>query len=101
MAKLKANILCGVYLSLKEKYPACSQRLDEIVEYGGPQVFIYMDRLDGLPVRLTDELWRLALRINKKRFSSYYIQLREILELPKSKVESILEIGPGGGGEDF
>ena len=72
MAKLKANISWGVYLSLKEKYPACAQHLDEIVEYGGPQVFICMDRLDGLRVMLTEEVWRLALRIDKKKFSSYY-----------------------------
>lgn len=96
MAKLKVNIARDVFFRLKEEYPDCAERLDEIVEYAGPKAIIYMDRLDGLPVRLTDELWRLALRINKKNFSSYYIQLREILELPKSKVGSILEIGPGG-----
>ncbi len=97
MAKLKANMTRDVFCRLKEKYPDNRTRLDEIVEYAGPKAIIYMDRLDGLPVRLTDELWRVALRINKKNFSSYYIQLREILGLPKSKVESILEIGPGEG----
>ena len=97
MAKFRANMTRDVFCRLREKYPDNRTQLDEIVEYAGPKAIIYMDRLDGLPVRLTDELWRLALRINKKNFSSYYIQLREILELPKSKVESILEIGPGRG----
>jgi hypothetical protein len=97
MHRFRVNILKKAFRKLKADYPESANYLERIVEYAGPKAIIYMDKVDGLPVNLTDLLWRLALRLDEKHFSSYYVQLREILGLPKSEVESILEIGPGQG----
>lgn len=97
MPKYKVNILIKKFERIKKRYPKNSNRLDQIVEFAGPKAILDMDKVEGLPDTLTDELWRLALNINKGNFLSYFLQLKEILELPKSKVSSILEVGPGNG----
>ena len=90
------------YLSLKETYPDKAEQLDRLAEYAGSKVVIALEDLTPpvkrqLDTELTDHLYRLAYRLREDRFWSYYIQIRTISELPKSKVETIFEIGPGIG----
>jgi len=97
MSKHKVNVSIKDFERIKKRYPNNSNRLDQIVEFAGPKAILDMDKVERLPDTLTDELWRLTLNINKGKYLSYYLQLKEILELSKTKVESILEVGPGNG----
>jgi 2-polyprenyl-3-methyl-5-hydroxy-6-metoxy-1,4-benzoquinol methylase len=97
MYRYKANITIEDFQKIKHRYPEHAEKLEQIVQYAGPKALFYMDRVHGIPDALKDELWLLTLKIDKSSFSSYFIQLREILELPKSEVENIIEIGPGDG----
>lgn len=46
---------------------------------------------------LMDRLYWMANRISEEKFISYYHQVNEIVGLPRSRLKSILEIGPGAG----
>ena len=46
---------------------------------------------------LVNELYRNAYDLDFIRYTQYYFQLIEILNLPKSGINSILEVGPGLG----
>jgi len=87
---------------LKKTYPSNADQLDQIVEHIGPKSVIKLHELSlqdiaHLDTSLIDHLYKSAYAIQADSFWSYYIQLSEILALPKSKVSHILEIGIGIG----
>ena len=99
---------CRVKLSLKEiaeirsAYPAQSSILDGLLNPQGKRYYnILLDEATVRTIRhefgaeLSDALYAKAYTLSEGRFFSYYLQLREILSLPKSQVSCILEIGPG------
>lgn len=96
------NIPISQLNALKQQYPGQAAQLDELVRCEGPRAVINLDDVtpqvrERLGVPLSDELYRLAYRLREDRFFSYYLQVNEILKLPKSRVHDILEIGPGVG----
>lgn len=88
--------------ALKAAYPHNADLLESLVERIGPKSIIQTQLLtqkrelkwDPL---LYDHIYRTAYEIREEHFWSYGLQLRGILSLPKSRVNTILEIGPGNG----
>lgn len=99
----KARFSGEEYRQIVKKYPAAVAVLDTIKkECGNDIVIIAMNDLSNevknrLPLELIDDLYHKAYQLKEKKFMSYYYQLREILMLPKSKVNDVLEIGIGCG----
>jgi len=88
--------------SLKASYPKSADQLEALVERIGPKSIIHLDQITAqiqhkIDTDLYDFLYRTAYNVREENFWSYGLQLREILNLPKSKVRNILEIGPGTG----
>ena len=83
------------------KYPKNSDLLDCIVNPQGNYVNVRLDDDTAKLVKnkfgneLYDYLCAKAYQLNGDKYYSYFIQLQEILNLPRSKVNNILEIGPG------
>ena len=87
---------------LKAQYPHQADKLDALAENLGPKTVISEATLtpqvlQGLDTKLIDHLYRLAYNLREEKFWSYYIQLSEILKLPKTQTNSVLEIGKGEG----
>lgn len=87
---------------LKQKYLGNADQLEDLVERIGPKSVIKLHELcdqdkASLNADLIDYMYRSAYALKPDTFWSYYIQLSEILALPKSNVSDILEIGIGIG----
>ena len=100
--RAKVHLKEHEYRKLRDEFPDRAETLDKIAEPFGKVKVIFLQNLtpdikQKLGAGLTDRLYQLAYNIEKERFLSYYIQLNEILSLPKSRVNRILEIGPGIG----
>lgn len=91
---------------LRREYADQASFLDtNVADLGGRKV-IDLARMDGAGrhetgTALYDRLYRQSYAnasfLRSNEYSSYYHQLREILQLPKSRVASVLEVGVGGG----
>lgn len=89
------------YERIKRDHPGKVGILDHLVGQQGDNWKIILDRKTGALIRdmfgdtLYDRLYAKAYALKGDKYYSYFLQLQEILKLPKSKVDSILEIGPG------
>ncbi len=75
--------------------------LKPFVRLEGPKVVIHLQQILDQKVvmdqRVMDRLYGYALNLREERFLSYFYQLKEVLALPRSRCQSILEIGRGLG----
>ncbi|MFC1808892.1 class I SAM-dependent methyltransferase [Candidatus Omnitrophota bacterium] len=99
----KARFQADEYNTLIIDYPKAVETLNAIKKvHGNGAVVIAMNDISdqvrsALSSELLDVLYRKAYMLNKKKFTSYFYQLNRILRLPKSQVNSILEVGIGAG----
>ena len=82
-----------------KKFSQEQEYLEKNARILGKRVAIDSSKLDKykLSQACLDEIYSSAIYINMKQWISYYYQIKEILSLPRSKTNSILEIGPGRG----
>ena len=87
------------YESLRVKFPETSDLFPIRPKHSGSKVEIPLTEnfRNRAPEKLLDHLYLLAHQINEEKFFSYYNQVQEVVKLPKSRVDSILEIGVKGG----
>ena len=100
--KFSVSLHRADFEQLKAQYPHQADILETLAETLGPKTVIPETAftpqiLKKLDAKLIDHLYRLAYNLREEKFWSYYIQLSEILKLPKSRVRNILEIGKGQG----
>ncbi len=94
------TVLCNQFPNAKEWIKGNAKQY-------GPVYTINVDaahlaQKDAISTELFDCLYRRAYSespefINIERFSSYWNQLKLLLSLPKSEVQTVLEVGPGMG----
>lgn len=96
---LIAGMSRAEYADLCQEFPGYTRVLDSRVQFMGPKavVFITSELRELVSDELLDRLFWIANRISEEKFLSYFLQVSEILRLPKSRANSILEIGPGSG----
>lgn len=95
-----ATFLNSDFERLIATFPVQSELLQQIAEISGKKRIIWLSVLNSqiqekLGTEIVDYLYQTAYQSEFFKFSSYYYQLNEILNLPKSKVKTILEIGVG------
>ena len=96
------NVLRKEFESIVSRFPEKESILREVCDFQGVKVLLPLDDIteeveDKLGEDLFNEIIRIAYRTNEKKFLTYFYQLNEILNLPKSKVKNILEVGKGKG----
>lgn len=101
-SKFSISLHLAEFEQLKKSFPTQAIHLDNLAEILGPKAIIRASALtpeilNKLDVKLIDHLYGLAYNLREEKFWSYYLQLSEILKLPKSRVSRILEIGKGEG----
>ena len=95
------------FKSLLKEFPEHKAWLESVVQHFGSKAIIFVDDITIHETRkktgdeLCDRLFRQAYAnvhfLREVNFQSTYLQLRETLNLPKSKIHDILEIGKGTG----
>ncbi len=91
------------FARLQEAHPAQARLLKELARPHGPKTHIWLRDVEAAAVQarlgqaLSDRLHRLACRLKPETYFSYFLQLSELLALPKSRAGSILEVGAGAG----
>jgi len=90
--------------SFRQGHPGDFEALAPIFQSIGPSnslAIINADELDrnknNISTAAYDKIYKEALTLREDRFSSYYFQLNEILQLPRSRATCVLEVGPGHG----
>ena len=98
-----ANMPRAEYNDLCQEFPAYKGVLDSRVQFMGPKavIFITPELSEQVSDELLDRLFWIANRSSEEKFLSYFLQVSEILNLPRSQANSILEIGPGRGEASF
>jgi hypothetical protein len=94
-----ASMRRAEYNELCREFPGYTHVLDSRVQFMGPKavVLITSELREQVSDELLDRLFWVANRISEEKFLSYFLQVSEILKLPKSQANSVLEIGPGRG----
>ena len=96
-----ANIKIQDFKKLLHRFPHYSEVIDKISKKNGNVISINISDLNkekkNLPEDIFNEIYFKALSINENHFSSIQLQFKTIVELPRSKVNHILEIGKGHG----
>jgi SAM-dependent methyltransferase len=90
------------YQKLLDQFPQCQAAILSSSQAAGDAYVIDLKQLFKTSgaysdPRFKDQIYSLAYHFDRGNFLSYYYQLQEILALPKSQVQKVLEIGPGDG----
>lgn len=102
MDKFIVSVTHNEFDLLKKAFPNNAHTLDQIATRTDRKTKINLQDISPekrqlLDTETIDHLYQMANHLREDRFSSYYLQLREILSLPRSKSTHMLEIGPGAG----
>ncbi len=98
----RVNVAQQDFARLKDEFPDKSESLESVATYRGSKAIVQLADLTpevrrDLGDELSDRLFRLAVDLSDARAFSYHLQTKEVLGLPRSKANDILEIGPGNG----
>lgn len=97
----RVKLSCEDVARIKGDYPDKAALFESLLHRQGEMYNLRLDEataaslLNNFGEALHDQLFARAYALKEEKYFSYLLQLREILRLPKSRVSSVLEIGPG------